>query len=113
MAQFVYFYRGWEAPASPAEMQQQVKKWSAWFKELSDSGRLTDRGHPLDRSGKIIKGKSKVVTDGPFAEAKDLVGGYSIVTARDMADAVELAKGCPNFELGGFVEVRPLLTVNS
>ncbi|HEX4861892.1 MAG TPA: YciI family protein [Rhizomicrobium sp.] len=109
MSQFVYFYRGWQAPASPAEMQQQIAKWSAWFKELSDSGHLADRGHPLERSGKVVAGKSKSVTDGPYAEAKDFVGGYSIVEADDIAQAVGLAKGCPNFDYGGSVEVRPLL----
>ncbi|MDQ2949883.1 MAG: YciI family protein [Acidobacteriota bacterium] len=112
MSQFVYFYRGWEAPASPSEMQQQVKKWSAWFRQLSEAGHLKDRGYPLEHSGKLVKGKSKTVTDGPYAESKDSVGGYSIVDARDIDEAVALAKGCPNFETGGFVEVRPLLTMN-
>lgn len=112
MSQFVYFYRGWEAPPSAAEMQQQVIKWSAWFKELTDNGRLKDRGYPLERTGKIVKGKGRTVTDGPYAEAKDAVGGYSIIDAKDLAHAVELSKGCPNFEFGGFVEVRPLLALN-
>jgi hypothetical protein len=111
MSQYVFFYRGWSAPASPADMQKQVEKWSAWFKELTASGHLADRGYPLERSGKIVAGKSKSVTDGPFAEAKDFIGGYSIVDATDIAHAVELAKGCPNFETGGSVEVRPLLTL--
>ena len=113
MSQFVYFYRGWQAPASPADMQQQIQKWSAWFKSLSDGGHLADRGFPLERSGKLVKGKDKTVTDGPFAEAKDFVGGYSVVDAQDIAHAVELAKGCPNFEYGGSVEVRPLLRMNA
>lgn len=113
MSQFVYFYRGWEAPASPTEMQQQIQKWSAWFKQLSESGRLTDRGYPLERNGKVVVGKSKSVTDGPYAEAKDFVGGYSIVEADDIMHAVELAKGCPTFESGGSVEVRPLLVMKT
>jgi len=113
MSQFVYFYRGWSRPASPAEMQQQVQKWSAWFKTLADAGHLADRGFPLERNGKVVAGKTKSITDGPFAEAKDFIGGYSIVDARDIAHAVELAKGCPNFETGGSVEVRPLLTMTS
>ncbi len=111
MSQYVYFYRGWAAPASPAEMQSQIQKWSAWFRELSESGHLKDRGYPLERSGRVVKGKARDVTDGPFAEAKDFVGGYSIVEARDIAEAVELAKGCPNFDFGGSVEVRPLLSL--
>ena len=113
MSQYVFFYRGWAAPASPAEMQQQIQKWSAWFKELGDSGHLVDRGHPLERSGKVVVGKARSVTDGPFAEAKDFVGGFSIVEADDIAQAVELAKGCPNSEYGGSVEVRPLLQMKA
>jgi hypothetical protein len=109
MSQFVFLYRGWQAPASPAEMQQQIQKWSAWFKDLTDSGCLAARGHPLERSGKVVAGQNKSVTDGPYAEAKDFVGGYSIVEANDIAHAVELAKGCPNFAYGGSVEVRPLM----
>ncbi|HUO93810.1 MAG TPA: YciI family protein [Rhizomicrobium sp.] len=113
MSQFVYFYRGWTRPTSPAEMQQQVQKWSAWFKTLADAGHLADRGFPLERDGKVVAGKGKSVTDGPFAEAKDIVGGYSIIDAHDIAQAVELAKGCPNLERGGAVEVRPLMTMTS
>jgi hypothetical protein len=51
----------------------------------------------------------KTVTDGPFAEAKDLVGGYTLVSTKDLAHAAELAKGCPIFEFGGSVEVRPIM----
>jgi len=49
------------------------------------------------------------VTDGPFAEAKDLVGGYTLIEAKDLAEAAELSKGCPIFERNGFVEVRPVM----
>jgi hypothetical protein len=109
--QFAFFYRGWEPPAAPAEMQRQIQRWAAWFKELTESGHLRERGYPLEPAGKVVKGSNKSVTDGPYAEAKDFIGGFSIVEAKDIAAAVELSKGCPNFESGGFVEVRPLLTL--
>jgi hypothetical protein len=109
MSQFVYFYRGWQAPGSPEEMQRQVKNWSAWFADLAARGHLKDRGSPLERIGKVVKGQNRVVTDGPYTEAKDFVGGYSVLEAKDLAEAVELSMGCPNFETGGFVEVRPIL----
>jgi hypothetical protein len=58
----------------------------------------------------VVKGKQKkTVTDGPYAEAKDLVGGYTLVEAKDLAHAAELSMGCPIFERGGFVEVRPVM----
>jgi hypothetical protein len=52
------------------------------------------------------------VTDGPFAESKDIVGGYTLVQARDLDEAVELSKGCPIFEGEGVVEVRPIMQMN-
>ena len=62
---------------------------------------------PLERTGKLVSGKSKTVTDGPFAE-KDMVGGYTLIEAKDIAHATELSMGCPIFEHGGQVEVRPV-----
>jgi hypothetical protein len=52
------------------------------------------------------------VTDGPFAEANDIVGGYTLIEARDLDHAVELSKGCPIFELEGALEVRPVMKIN-
>jgi hypothetical protein len=61
---------------------------------------------PLQRTGKQISGKNKVVTDGPFIEAKESIGGYLIVNAGDINEAVEISKGCPIFNEDGKVEVR-------
>jgi len=108
MSEFVYLYRGGERmPGPPDRMQQQMQKWMTWLKELTEKGHVTDPGHPLERSGKLVKGGA-AVTDGPFAETKDVVGGYTIVNARDLDQAVELTSGCPIFEVGGAVEVRPI-----
>jgi hypothetical protein len=109
MSEFVFLYRGGERPAgSPEQMQRLMQKWMGWMKELTDKGHLKDPGHPLERTGKIVKG-SRTVTDGPFAEAKDIVGGYTLIQARDLNHAVELTTGCPILEVGGFVEVRPVM----
>jgi hypothetical protein len=109
MADFVYLYRGGERPQSPAQGQQIMQKWVAWMKELSESGHMIDRGQPLERSGKLVRGGSKSVTDGPFAEAKDVIGGFTLIRADDIAQAAEIAKGCPILERGGDVEVRPVM----
>ena len=58
--------------------------------------------------GRLVSGKQKAVSDGPFAEVKDLVNGYIVIEARDLDHAVVLAKGCPIFDDGGAVEVRPI-----
>ena len=108
MTEFVYFYRGYEMPASPEEMQKKTAKWMTWLKDLSEKGHVKSLGEPLQPAGKVIKGEKKQVIDGPYAEAKDVVGGYSIIVARDIEQAAELSLGCPIFEDGGSVEVRPI-----
>ena len=112
MAEFLYLYRGGRMAASPEQMQNTMQKWMAWFKQLSDKGHIKNMGHPLERTGKLVTGSKKTVTDGPFAEAKDAVGGYSLLEARDLDQAVELSKGCPIFEGEGTVEVRPIMQMN-
>jgi hypothetical protein len=82
------------------------------MKQLGEKGHLKDQGQPLERTGRLVKGKDKTVTDGPFAEAKDIVGGYTLIEASDLDQAVELSKGCPIFEVEGAVEVRPVMKMN-
>lgn len=113
MSEFTYLYRGGMQPGrSPEQMQQQMQRWIAWMKDLAQKGYLKDQGHPLELSGKVVTGKEKTVTDGPFAESKDVVGGYTLIEVKDLAQAVELAKGCPIFEVGGSVEVRPVMKMD-
>jgi hypothetical protein len=109
MSQFVYLYRGGETGGSPERMQQRMQKWMVWLKDLGAKGHIKDQGQPLERAGKLVRGSQKTVTDGPFAEAKDIIGGYTLIEARDLDQAVELSKGCPIFESDGAVEVRPVL----
>jgi hypothetical protein len=109
MSEFVFLYRGGERADSPEQSEREMQKWVAWMKELGEKGHLKERGQPLDRTGKVVRGKQKVVTDGPYAESKDLVGGYTLVEAKDLSHAAELSKGCPIFESGGLVEVRPVM----
>jgi len=112
MSEFVFLYRGGERDTSPEKLQKRMEKWMAWFKELGEKGHLKDRGQPLEREGKLVKGAKKMVTDGPFAEAKDVVGGYTLIEARDLAQAVEFSKGCPILEVDGAVEVRPVMKLD-
>ncbi len=112
MSEYVFLYRGGENGKSPERAQQMMQKWMAWLKDLSQKGHIKDQGQPLERGGKLVKGSQKTVTDGPFAEAKDVVGGYTLIQARDLDQAVELSKGCPIFEVEGAVEVRPVMKMN-
>ena len=108
MSEYVFLYRGGARDRSPEQMQQSMQKWMAWLKQLGEKGHIKDRGQPLERAGKLVAGKHKTVTDGPFAEAKDVVGGYMLIEARDLAHAVEISKGGPILENGGSVAVRPV-----
>src|SRR3974390_953735 len=90
MSEFVYLYRGGQRETSPEGIQQMMQKGMTWLKGLAEKGHIKDQGQPLDRTGKLVKGKQKLVTDGPFAEAKDVVGGDTLVLANDLDQAVEL-----------------------
>ena len=112
MSEFTYLYRGRDTTASPEQRQQHLQKWAAWFKELGAKGYLKELGHPLEFTGMVVRGNQKMVTDGPYAEAKDVVGGFSLIEANDLPRAVEISKGCPILEVGGSVEVRPVMQIN-
>ena len=109
MTSYLYLFRGGETgnQLSPDQMQAHMQKWGAWIGSLSQSGKYKG-GDPLEAGGKTLSGQSRTLTDGPFAEAKDVIGGYLLVTAENEGEAIELASGCPIFETGGAVEVRTI-----
>jgi len=110
MPEFLYLYRGGQRGTTPQESEQIMQRWMNWFKELG--GHLKDGGQPLEPEGKVVKGKAGPITDGPYAETKDLVGGYTLIEADSLARAAELAKGCPILERQGIVEVRPIMKLD-
>jgi hypothetical protein len=111
MKDFLFLFRGGSAPASPEEGQKRMQRWVNWIDGLTKAGK-TKGGFPLETGGKYVSGTSKIVTDGPFPESKEIVGGYLIVTAGDLNGAVEISKGCPIFAEGGAVEVRPIMPMS-
>jgi|SRR5579872_4700988 len=110
MAEYVFLYRGGQRADSPAEGEKIMQKWVSWMEQLGAQGHLKDRGQPLELEGKVVKSGGKIVTDGPYAE-KDLVGGYTLIQAKDLTHAAELSKGCPILERGGAVEIRPVMAM--
>jgi hypothetical protein len=110
MGRFLFIYRGGNdeyAKMSPEEMQQNMNQWGNWIREALQKGWMVDPGDALTPEGKVVSTR-KIVTDGPFVESKEVLGGYSVVQADSLAAAAELAKGCPALLTGGKVEVRPL-----
>jgi hypothetical protein len=116
MGEFVFLFRASEAGrreamGTPERAQKSLQAWLAWIRDLEAKGHLKNRGLPLEPAGKVVRGQKRVVTDGPYAEAKDLVLGFLVIEARDLAQAVELSTGCPIVEGGGSVEIRPVGTL--
>ena len=110
MAKFMFVYRGGDdgmEDFSPEQMQQVVQDWTDWITGGTEAGWLLDGGDGLKPEGLIVH-PDLTVTDGPFVESKEFVGGYSMVEAPDLHAAVELAKTCPAPAGGGTVEVREL-----
>ena len=113
MSDFVFLFRTNEEEqrehmGTPEAARQSMQAWMAWIGELQAGGHLKDQGKPLDRGGKVVRGRNRMVTDGPYTEAKELVAGFMVVQARDLDEAAELAGGCPMLQGTGCVEVRPV-----
>jgi hypothetical protein len=93
---------------SPEQMQALAKRWMDWFGSIAAQNKLTERGNRLvPNAGKVVK-PNNVVTDGPYMEIKESIGGYTIVKAKSFEEAVDLAKTCPILNFGGNVEVREI-----
>lgn len=87
---------------------QLAQRWNNWFEGLAARGKV-QHARPLALSGRVVSGPSgERVTDGPYAEGKEVVGGYFFLTVADLDEATEIAKGCPGLPLGLTVEVRPV-----
>jgi len=107
---FLFRFRGGfdEKAATQEDFQKAAVKWQTWTEKLMKESRLTP-GQRLSNSAKVVSGKKKFVQDGPFAEGKEIVGSFCAIKARDLDEAVEIAKGCPIFDYDGSVEVREIV----
>lgn len=94
-----------EIQPSPEELQQHLKSWQEWFGNIAAQDKLARPLQRWDGIGKIVT-NSKGVTNGPYAEIKESIGGLIIIKAKDYDEASEIAKGCPVLQLGGNVEIR-------
>lgn len=110
MKEFLFVFRNdYKATSagSPEEMETMMKKWMDWIGGIAAQNKLVDRGNRLASDGKVVKGNN-VITDGPYTEIKELIGGYTLVKAGSLNEAAELAKDCPILAIGGNVEVREI-----
>ncbi|MEP7266839.1 MAG: YciI family protein [Saprospiraceae bacterium] len=109
--EYIFLFRGGDGRTlqeSPEKWQSHMQKWMQWMGELSEQGKFLS-AQPLSNNGKQVSGSKKLVTDGPFMEGKEVVGGYMICKADTFDEAVGIAKGCPILEFeDGNVEVREI-----
>jgi hypothetical protein len=113
MAKFLLFLhedQGQFDGRSYDEMMRVIQEYSAWAQKMRDEKRFEGGEKLTDDTGKVLrsKGGKVVVTDGPYAESKEVVGGYFAISARDYDEACEIAKACPHLKYGGRVEVRQI-----
>lgn len=93
---------------SPDERQQLVARWNAWYENLRATGKAVD-GRPLELDSRVVSGAGGArVTDGPFSEAKEAVGGYVMLMVADLDEATAIARAHPGLEHGLIIEVRPV-----
>ncbi len=114
MSNFLFLFRGGDKEwknQSPEVVQAHMQKWGAWMGGLKEKGKLVD-GLPLSEKGNVVHKAGEVITDGPFAEGAEVVGGYLIVTADNLEEAVEISKGCPIYEHNGNTEVREIMSMD-
>lgn len=106
----MFIFRGGNTHISTANSQaamEIIKMWDNWMQELAEKGILAG-GDALQVSGKHVNGSKKIVSDGLYAKGNEMVGGYLIINAKDIDDAVEISKGCPILNEDGSVEVRQI-----
>ena len=97
-----------ELGLSPEELQGRMGKWFGWVEKLQKQG-IYKGGEALLNPAKRVSGSDKTVSDGPFVEGKELVGGFFHVMAKDFDEAVKITADFPDYDLGGIVEVREIM----
>jgi hypothetical protein len=110
MKDFLFIYKADYATMqdrTEEEAQAMMKRWMDWLENIAAQNKLIDRGNRLANSGRIVKSNG-IVTNGPYTDIKESIGGYSLIKAESYDEAVELAKGCPALQTGGNVEVREI-----
>lgn len=93
---------------SPEQMQASMKQWQDWLGGIAAQNKLSTAGNRLEQDGTVVK-PNNLVTNGPYVEIAEAIGGYSIIKAASLEEATEMSKGCPILQVGGNVEVRAIV----
>jgi hypothetical protein len=98
------------ADMSAEDIENVIAEYMAWSQSVAEKGKMVGGNKLRDEGGRMLtaSGGTLRVTDGPFAEAKEVIGGYFIISADDYDDAVETARSCPHLTYGGRIELRQI-----
>lgn len=112
-APFMLLFRnaGLESHAhlTPEQKTALAQQWNDWVERLVAQRKMA-HAHPLGLGGRVVSGPTGGrVTDGPYAEAKEAIGGYFFLTVANLDEATAIAQQCPSLPLGMVVEVRPVV----
>jgi hypothetical protein len=112
MKEYMLLFRNEKTDQEPSaeQMKMAMQQWQSWITGVAKEGRYSGTNRLLSE-GKTIK-PGNVVTDGPYLEAKEMVGGYLVIKANSLDDALQIARACPNLLYGGNVEVRAVMAID-
>lgn len=113
MEKFILLFRGsdvYQPTQSPEALQALTLKMIDWLGDLSKKGQHV-ASERLHRAGTQVIGTTKTVINTPFGEAREILGGCTIVQAKDITEAVEIARACPILETNANIEIRQIQTV--
>ncbi|HWY92477.1 MAG TPA: YciI family protein [Chthoniobacterales bacterium] len=106
-AEYLVISRGqWDKTLSQDEIQSATEKFYIWYDRLINEGKMKP-GQRLTSEGKTV-GRKDVITDGPFGESKEVIGGYWFILAHSLDEAAQIAKGNPCLDCGLLLEIRPI-----
>jgi hypothetical protein len=106
-AEYLVICRGqWDTTLSKDEIQSAIERLYIWYDRLINEGKMKP-GQRLTSGGKTV-GRKNVITDGPFGESKEAIGGYWFIVAQSLDEAVQIAKGNPCLDCGLLLEIRPI-----
>ncbi len=109
MSEFMLIFRSVESTEelTKKELMAQIQPWEEWIGGIAAQGKLVSTNKLIDHQGRVLK-PGGVITDGPFVEIKETLGGYLILNAENLEEATTLAHGCPVLSIGGNVEIREI-----
>lgn len=108
--EYLLLFRGkeWWNGLSPEELRNTMEQIKGWFDQLAEAGKLK-AAQPLVRAGALVSGRNgRVVADGPYAESKEVIGGYALLDVDSIDEAIAIARSCPTLKFGMQAEVRPV-----